>query len=81
MDSLEEFKKALMKGVSVKPSEYVRIVVNTHIANQIDRISIDDFALSLLEGTMPEWMPKNLQRELKESLRGFTEDAALWVAE
>ena len=74
MDSLEEFKKAL-------PSEYVRIVVNTHIANQIDRISIDDFALSLLEGTMPEWMPKNLQRELKESLRGFTEDAALWVAE
>lgn len=81
MDSLEEFKKALMKGVSVKQSEYVRIVVNTHIANQIDRISIDDFALSLLEGTMPEWMPKNLQRELKESLRGFTEDAALWVAE
>lgn len=81
MDSIEETKNALMMGMSVKPREYVKTEVNTHIANQIDRIGIDGFALSLLEETLPEWMPKNLQMELKESLRGFTEDAALWVAE
>lgn len=81
MNSFEELKNTLMKGVSVKPHECVKMEINTHIANQIDRIGIDGFALSLLEDTIPEWMPKNLQMELKESLRGFTEDAALWVAE
>lgn len=81
MSSLEELKNALVKGFSVEPCEEVKMEVNTHIANQIDRIGIDGFALSLLEDTLPTWMPKNLQSELKESLRGFTEDAALWVAE
>lgn len=81
MSSLEELKNALVKGFSVKPCEEVKTEVNTHIANHIDRIGIDGFALSLLEDTLPEWMPKTLQMELKESLRGFTEDAALWVAE
>jgi hypothetical protein len=80
-DSFEELEKALMKGFSVEPSVVAKMTVNTHIANQIDRIGIDGFALSLLEDTFPDWMPKNLQLELKESLRGFTEDAALWVAE
>lgn len=81
MNSLKELKNARMKIESFEPREDVKMKVNTHIANQIDRIGIDGFALGLLEDTMPEWMPKNLQMELKESLRGFTEDAALWVAE
>lgn len=80
-DSLEEFRNAMMNGTSVEPRKSVKTQVNTHIANQIDRIEIDSFALSLLEDTFPIWMPKGLQRELKESLRGYCEDAALWIAE
>ena len=80
-DSLEEFGNTMIDGVSVEPRKSVKTEVNTHIANQIDRIGIDSFALSLLEETFPIWMPKSLQRELKESLRGYSEDAALWVAE
>jgi len=80
-DSLEEFGNTMIDGVSVEPRKSVKTEVNTHIANQIDRIGIDPFALSLLEDTFPSWMPKGLQRELKESLRGYSEDAALWVAE
>ena len=80
-DSLEEFGNTMIDGVSVEPRKSVKTKVNTHIANQIDRIGIDSFALSLLEETLPIWMPKSLQRELQESLRGYSEDAALWVAE
>ena len=80
-DSLEEFRNAMMNGTSVEPRKSVKTEVNTHIANQIDRIGIDSFALSLLQETFPIWMPKSLQRELQESLRGYSEDAALWVAE
>ena len=80
-DSLEEFGNTMIDGVSVEPRKSVKTKVNTHIANQIDRIEIDSFALSLLEDTFPIWMPKGLQRELQESLRGYSEDAALWVAE
>lgn len=80
-DSLEEFGNTMIDGVSVEPRKSVKTKVNTHIANQIDRIGIDSFALSLLEETFPIWMPKSLQRELQESLRGYSEDAALWVAE
>ena len=81
MSSLEEFKNTLMKGESVKPREYVKMEVNTHIANHVDRIGIDGFACSILEESFPIWMPKSLQIDLKESLRGFTPDAALWIAE
>lgn len=63
------------------PKPQVKTLVDTHIANHIDRINIDGFAKSLLEDTFPEWMPKPLRIELKESLRGFNEGAALWVAE
>lgn len=59
----------------------VQMRVNTHIVNHIDRIGIDNFARSLMEDTFPIWMPKNLQIKLKESLRGFDSDAALWIAE
>ena len=59
----------------------VKMQVDTHIANHIDRIGIDLFAKNLMEDTFPIWMPKPLQKELVESLRGFSADAALWVAE
>lgn len=59
----------------------VKIAVNTHIAYHIDSIGIDHFAKKLLEDTFPIWMPKSLQRELIESLRGFNKNAALWIAE
>jgi hypothetical protein len=64
-----------------EPVKRLTMEVNTHIATQIDDIKIDRFALSILEMTMPEWVPEKLQDELKESLRGFSEWAALWIAE
>ena len=59
----------------------VKAAVNTHIACRNNTIGIDDFAKNLLEDTFPIWMPKSLQKELIESLRGFSEWAALWIAE
>ena len=59
----------------------VKMLVNTHIANHVDLIGINGFAKSLMEDTFPVWMPKSLQIELVESLRGLDADAALWVAE
>ena len=63
------------------PETRVITHVITHNAVQVDEIGTDDFALSLLQMTLPDWMPKWLQRKLKKSLRGFTEDSALWIAE
>lgn len=70
-----------MKGCSTKPVKVVQTHVNTHIATQSDQIGIDGIALDILEETMPEWVPAKLQEEMKESLRGFSEWAALWIAE
>lgn len=64
-----------------EPAKRVTMAVNTHVATQIDEIGIDGFALDVLEMTMPEWVPVELQEEMKESLRGFSEWAALWIAE
>lgn len=55
--------------------------VRTHRATDIDRIEIDSFALGVMRQTMPEWVPKRLRRKLEESLRGFSDGAALWIAE
>ena len=79
--TLEEFGKALMQGCCEKPVKRVMTPVNTHRATQVDRIEIDGFALDVLEMTMPEWVPNKLQEKMKESLRGFSEWAALWIAE
>ena len=78
-EKLEHGLEVLYNAMTPKPR--VTTLVNTHIANHIDRINIDGFAKSFLEDTFPEWMPKPLRIELKESLRGFNEWAALWVAE
>jgi len=78
---LQQLKRALMKGCSTKQVKVVQIPVNTHIATQIDEIGIDGFALDVLEMTTPEWVPVELQEEMKESLRGYSEWAALWIAE
>ncbi len=63
------------------PVNCLTMEVNTHIATQIDDIRIDSIALSVLKMTTPEWVPENLQEEMKESLRGYSEWAALWIAE
>lgn len=63
------------------PVKSLTMEVNTHIATQIDDITIDSFALSVLKMTTPEWVPEILQEEMKESLRGYSEWAALWIAE
>ena len=78
---LQQLKRALMKGCSTKQVKVVQIPVNTHIATQIDEIGIDGFALDVLEMTTPEWVPVELQEEMKESLRGFSEWAALWLTD
>ena len=70
-----------MKGCRMKPAKRVMTYVNTHKAITVDSIDIDGFALDVLEMTMPTWVPKKLQEEMKESLRGFSEWAALWIAE
>ena len=80
-NELQEFREALMKGCSEKPAKRLTTYVNTHKATTVDPIDIDGFALKVLEMTMPTWVPKKLQEEMKESLRGFSEWAALWIAE
>lgn len=41
----------------------------------------DPFAERLLEDTTPDWMPKRLQVQMNNALRGFSEDMALEVAD
>ena len=80
-DELQRLREAFTKGCSKKPAKCVKTYVNTHKATSVDPIDIDGFALSVLEMTMPEWVPAKLQEEMKEALRGFSEWAALWIAE
>lgn len=77
----EDLVKSGFNSFCAKPIKRVTMYVNTHIATQVDEIGIDGFALDVLEMTMPEWVPAKLQEEMKESLRGFSEWAALWIAE
>lgn len=76
-----QLKDALNRGIKVTPRKVVLTPINTHEATKVDRIEIDWFARDLMEETFPIWMPKSLQNKLIESLRGFSEDAALWIAE
>ena len=62
-------------------AKIVKTSVNTHDLSQQGEIKTDSFALWLLEETMPIWIPEWLQRKLKNSLRGWNEEAALWIAE
>ena len=78
-DELKKLREALTKGLSVNPIKVVRTPINTHELK--GQIETDGFALSLLEDTMPNWIPVWLQRKLKNSLRGYNEEAALWIAE
>lgn len=80
-DELQQLRKALMQGCSKKPAKRVTTYINTHKATTVDPIDIDGFALDVLEMTTPEWVPVKLQEEMKESLRGYSEWAALWIAE
>ena len=80
-DEQQQLRKALMQGCSKKPSKRVTTYINTHKATTVDPIDIDGFALDVLEMTTPEWVPVKLQEEMKESLRGYSEWAALWIAE
>ena len=80
-DELQQLRQALMKGCSEKPAKRVTTCVNTHQATDVDLIDADRFALEILEMTMPTWVPKKLQEEMKESMLGFSEWAALWIAE
>ena len=62
-------------------SKIITTPVHTHDLSQQGEIKTDSFALWLLEETMPIWIPEWLQRKLKNSLRGWNEEAALWIAE
>lgn len=73
-------RPATNKG-SLSRKELKKLSVNTHDATLIDNIEIDGFALFVLEITMPDWVPVVLQKEMKESLRGYNDWAALWIAE
>ncbi len=74
-------KSAIQDYTKQSDVKTVKMSVNTHKAKSVDSIDIDGFALDILEMTMPEWVPAKLQEEMKESLRGFSEWAALWIAE
>lgn len=80
-DELQQLREAFTRGCSKKPAKCVTAYVNTHKATTVDPIDIDGFALDVLEMTMPTWVPAKLQEEMKESLRGYSEWAALWIAE
>lgn len=45
------------------------------------RVEQDGFALDLLNLTMPDWLHKGLRKDMVNSLRGFTEDVALVIAD
>lgn len=77
----EDLVMSGFEGCCAESVNRLTMAVNTHIATEIDNIGIDDFALDVLEMTTPEWVPVELQEEMKESLRGFSEWAALWIAE
>lgn len=62
-------------------SKIITTPVHTHDLSQQGEIKTDGFALSLLENTMPIWIPEWLQRKLRNSLRGWNEETALWIAE
>lgn len=62
-------------------SKIITTPVHTHDLSQKGEIRTDGLALGLLENTMPIWIPEWLQRKLKNSLRGWNGDAALWIAE
>ena len=62
-------------------AKIVKTSVNTHDFSQKGKIGTDGFALTLLEDTMPVWIPEWMRRKLKNSLRGWNEDAAHWIAE
>jgi hypothetical protein len=74
-------KSAIQDYTKQSDVKTVKMSVNTHKAKSVDSIDIDGFALDILEMAMPEWVPVKLQEEMKESLRGFSEWAALWIAE
>ena len=80
-DELQQLREALMQGCSKNPAKCVTAYINTHKATTVDPIDIDGFALDVLETTTPDWVPVELQEEMKESLRGYSEWAALWIAE
>lgn len=44
-------------------------------------VGSDGFALGLLNDTMPEWLYKGLQKDMVNSLKGFTEDVALEIVD
>ena len=74
-------KSAIQDYTKQSDVKTVKMSVNTHIATEVDNIGIDGFALDILEMAMPEWVPTKLQEEMKKSLRGFSDWAALWIAE
>ena len=49
--------------------------------NELQQFLPDPFAEGLLEDTNPDWMPERLQAQMKDALRGFSEDMALEVAD
>lgn len=80
-DELQHYRKAMTNGYSDRNSRLVKTPVCTHEARFVNQIGIDEFAQNVLKDTFPDWLPLTLRNELIESLRGFTPDAALWVAE
>ena len=80
-NGLRHYRKVMMNGYSDRNSRTVEIPVCTNEAQYVDPIGIDDFARNILLDTFPDWLPLTLRNELIESLRGFTPEAALWIAE
>ncbi len=44
-------------------------------------VKSDGFSLRLLNDTMPDWLYKGLRKDMANSLRGFTDEVALEIAD
>ena len=68
-------------GSEVRPSRVHEYEMRIFDQSPEMNFETDSFSASLLAMTIPEWVPAELYFEVTDSLRGFTEDMALIIAD
>lgn len=76
-----EHDRLILESLVFNPATSVKVKLNTHDLTQLDLLRANGLALTLLNDTFPIWMPKWLQKKLKHSLRGWSDEASFWIAE
>lgn len=74
-DSFDEFRAA-MGSTNPKEKKMQIFYQDLNIS-----VEADKFNTMLLDDTMPEWIDKSLRRDMMDSLKGFTDEVALEIAD